>query len=737
MKLFYFYLFALALSAGEPNKAIRGVVLDVSKRPVEGAHITCGADTTFTNAEGRFGFVGADSCTAIIEKDGFLTLKFKLDPGAESRLELAIRGPVDSIIVTATRAQGTPEAAAVAASVITAREIEARNYSSIPDLLRDLPDANVVASGRRGDQTSIFTRGAASTATLVLLDGVPVNDPGGQINLAHLSSAGIDRVEAVRGPESALFGAEASAGVIQLFTKRGDAENTTPHGFVSYERGNFQTDRGVASLNGGLGGRFDYALTAEQFHSGGAFPNDFYRNNTGSVNAGYRISDSTQVRGVFRIYDAHLGTPGQVAYRAYDFAANEETRDSLVSARVDDARGSHYFQTFSFGMNKLRDRFNEDEPNRTQSLAALVRDSPGRFPNTYFVSLLDPAALPAASQLPAGTRIARSTAFFGPYGSLNLTERETANYQGTLAQPGGALVFGYNYQHQSGTISDLDVSRDHHGLFVNQQRNFRGRIFLSGGARVEHSTAFGTEFVPRGGVSFLLFKDHGFVSSTFLRFSAGRGVVEPSLYQNYVQSPFAKGNPALKPEKTNSYEAALVQEWFGRRVRTEVASFRSSFQDLITYVYPSWQNIERSWARGVEVSTEARVARNVVLSGNYTRLYTRITKSVSPLSRVNGIGQDLLRRPRNSAALSLSATPRRWSFVMGARMVGERHDSDFAFGLTRNPGYENVYLSASYALSRHFTPVLRMDNLLNQRYEEALGYSSLSRSVIGGIRIGW
>ena len=70
-------------------------------------------------------------------------------------------------------------------------------------------------------------------------------------------------------------------------------------------------------------------------------------------------------------------------------------------------------------------------------------------------------------------------------------------------------------------------------------------------------------------------------------------------------------------------------------------------------------------------------------------------------------------------------------------MVGDRHDSDFAFGLTRNPSYENVYVSASYPLSRHFTPVFRMDNVLNQRYEEALGYTTLSRSVIGGLRIGW
>src|SRR5271165_2295629 len=303
--------------------AIRGLVVDPSHRPVEGARVECAGHTTFTNADGRFSFPTDDSCQARIVKAGFQTATPALP--ASSVTELAIQGPSENVVVSAIRSQTTTEQAAVAASVVTSSQLEARDYPSVLDVLRDLPDMAIVANGRRGDQTSIFTRGASSTSTLVLLDGVPLNDPGGQINLAHLTSTGIDRIEAVRGPESALFGAEASAGVVQLFTKRGDPEARIPHGTFSYERGNFQTDRWIAGLDGGFGGRFDYALYADQFHSAGAVPNDFYRNDTGSANVGYRISDATQIRGVFRIYDAHLGVPRQDAYRAYDLAANEET----------------------------------------------------------------------------------------------------------------------------------------------------------------------------------------------------------------------------------------------------------------------------------------------------------------------------------------------------------------------------------------------------------------------------
>ena len=167
------------------------------------------------------------------------------------------------------------------------------------------PACRWTLTGPPGALAEVFTRGADYTGTLVLLDGVPLNDPGGELHLENISPEGSDRVEVVRGPESALFGAEAAAGVIQLFTKHGNPENTVPHGSVSYERGSFQTDRWIANLNGGFLSRFDYSLSASEFHTVGEWPNTFNRNNTGTADLGYKISDSTQLRGVFRVYDAH------------------------------------------------------------------------------------------------------------------------------------------------------------------------------------------------------------------------------------------------------------------------------------------------------------------------------------------------------------------------------------------------------------------------------------------------
>jgi len=208
------------------------------------------------------------------------------------------------------------------------------------------------------------------------------------------------------------------------------------------------------------------------------------------------------------------------------------------------------------------------------------------------------------------------------------------------------------------------------------------------------------------------------------------GVFNPDIHDG-------KRTVGLRPEKTNSLEAGIVQEWFGRRVRTEVNLFRSSFRDLIAFVGNSWRNIDESWARGIESSVEARPFRNVMIRGEYTRLYTRITKSTSPNDPVTGIGRELIHRARNSGVLSLSLTPRKWSLVAGGRFVGERQDADFNFGVNRNPGYQDVFLSASYQATRHLAPVLRVENLLDARYEEVLGFTALSRSVVGGLRVSW
>ena len=734
---------AMALTLAAQPAGIRGIVLDPDARPIPGARVECAGRILSTDPEGKFAAQGVLSCRSIVSAEGFESRILELDSGREAAVELALAGVAERIVVTAARHATTIEEANVSASVVARSDLELRHFTPVADVLRELPGVQATTTGRYGGQTSVFTRGAGRTGTLVLVDGVPVNDPGGEFNFGNLSGADLERIEMIRGPQSALFGAEASAGVVQLFTRRGDPERVRPRAGVSYERASFATDAWEAGLTGGTGERLDYALHASRVRSAGEFPNDVFRGITGSGNAGIRLSSSTQFRGVARVSDSVVGVPGQVAYGLFDYDARETNRDSVLSLRLDDARGGHYLQQFSLGYHRVRDVYTDSVMQGPYRIAALVRDVGGDQPRTYLERLLDPASLPPAA--PPGTRLVTQDVTLYPLSDpyLSATSRKRLGYQGNWTASGTTVVFGYEYERQEGAVSAVDVSRDNHGLFLHAQRTVAGRLFLSGGVRLERSSVYGRKLAPRGAVGFLLAKRRGLLSSTLLRLSAGRGITEPSLIQNFSRESYVVGNPDLVPEKTASYEAGLVQEWFGRRARTELSLFENRFRDMITFVplpapvWGTWRNLEASRARGLELSGRARVSEFVTFNVAYTRLWTKVLRSGSPASPFYGLGQELARRPGNSGSASLSFAPRRWWLQAGAVLVGERQDADFWFGVNRNPGYRNVYAAASYRLSDHLLPYFRADNLLNSRYQEALGYSSLSRSLRGGIRAEW
>lgn len=655
---------------------VRGVVSDPSGRPVPDAKVVCGTETRTTDSQGAFEFPAA--CEATITKDGFAAATAALS-GA-TKITLALAPASERVVVTATGAPVAIEEAGVAATVFTARDFEPPNGPFMRDLLRDVPGLDVVQTGDNGALTSVFVRGGNSTAALVLLDGVPVTEPGGQLDFANLTSAGLDRMEVIRGPESALFGAEASSGVIQMFTKRGDPEATVPHGSLVYDRGSFSSDHWAATLDGGLRRRLDYALTADQFRSTGEFPNDVYRVTAGTGNLGYRFTDQTQLRAVYREFDDYRGDPGATAAPPLDLNSTSTDRDSALSVRLDDSRGAHFSQYVLFGYHRYRDAFDD------------------RF---------DP-----------------------PF--LSRDHRDVADYQGTFTHRGGALVFGYDYQRQGGIVSAMGVARNDNGFFAHEQYALAPRVFITAGARLEHSSVFGTYFAPRGAVTFRLPRE------TYFRLSASRGVQEPSLLQNFSREEFFVGNPALRPETTRSFEAGLSRDWFSRRVHTEVSWFRNSFHDLILFDFSAnpgtWRNVEQTWARGVELSGSAKVARIATIHAAYTRLYTRITQSNDPTQ----IGLPLVRRPRNAGSVSFELAPRRWTLAAGARLVGDRPDSNFLVpGVDRNPGYEYVFVNAAWKVTPHVEPFVRIGNALDERYQEALGYLALSRNATGGLRLSW
>ena len=206
---------------------VRGVILDPAGRPVEGATVACDSETTTTNSRGHFEL--PKPCLATVSKSGFSAKTIALTEAKDEEIQLRLAPISDRVLVTAAGAPIAMEEAGVAATVFTTHDFEARQFPFVQDLLRDVPGLAIVQTGRNGGLTSLFARGGDSDAAMVLLDGIPVTEPGGDFDFAHLTSTGLDRVEVVRGPESALYGAEASSAVIQMFTQHGDVESKFPH----------------------------------------------------------------------------------------------------------------------------------------------------------------------------------------------------------------------------------------------------------------------------------------------------------------------------------------------------------------------------------------------------------------------------------------------------------------------------------------------------------------------------
>ena len=711
---------------------LSGVVRDPRGATIANAHLSVGATIVSTGPDGRYIVDGLTdgAATLAVNAEGFrrYTKTVQISGSTQQDVTLELGVLSESVLVTASG--GTEialEDAGISATIFTDQDFKLRQPSKVAELLREVPGLNIVQTGSNGAITTIFLRGGDSNAAVVMLDGVPITDPGGGMNLASVSSSALERMEVVRGPQSSLYGAEAASGVIQMFTKRGDTERLRPHAEVMYERGSFSTDHWNANLNGGFLSKGDYSLTTDQFRATGQYPNNVFRNTTGTGSIGYRLSNNTNIRGIFREFDSYTGSPGVTAFTAYNLDAHSRDRDSVVGVKLEDTRNDWFSQRFNFGYHRLSSNF-QDFQSESYPLTALVRD--GSDNAVFFVRLVPQGTTTADP----GTRIARQTISTFPSASLSTSDRTQGGYQATMLHRGGTFVAGYDFERQSGLITGKTVDRRNNGLSLFEQYAWRQRVFFSAGARVEHSNIFGYRFAPRGAVTFKLPTD------TFLRFSLGRGIKQPSLLESFAVDSFFVGNPNLRPARTDSFEAGLQRQWFANRVQTEVAYFRNQYSDLIQFVsgpaplyLGTWQNVTKSRSRGVEITGSVRLTSMFKVSAGYTRLNARILASPT----ASDVGLTLLRRPRNSGTSSLEFNHRRLSGVIGARFVGNSRNSFAPFGVNRISAYNVAYLTVNYQATKNVQVFLRVNNLNNESYQEVNGYGAWSRNGMGGIRLNY
>jgi vitamin B12 transporter len=708
-----------------------------------------------SNSEGQFSFSApAGRYGLTVDARGFsqtekLSVEIRADETQTTNLQLAVSAIADQIVVTATRTATSSEETAGSIAVISNEDFKRNSQAQVAEPLRLIPGIAVLQTGGRGGLTTIFTRGGESDYNKVLIDGVPVNSAGGLFDFAALTPENLERVEVVRGPRSALFGSDAMTSVIQLFTRRGSTE--TPELELSGEGGSFDFHRETLVLSG-LKGWFDYSANYAYQQTDGRFRNSDYTNRSASLNLGFRLHPKADLRLTSRLNNNTLGVPGATARLFADPSQRQKHHDFSFAGSFEHRTTSGWNQTARYIFSEFESHsFDSSAEDLSQPNTPVL--APGSFGNDFAFSFIEHQ------------------------------KRGGFHYQSIAAlSPTNLLTAGLDFEHESAVFTDdfsrVSPDRNNLGLYVQDQLSLRDRLFITAGVRLEHNTSeipddfraalsslgsnapigdvgFGTKANPKVALSYFgrRHQDGRFGAMKF-KASFGSGIKEPSLTEAFSPSPFFLGNPGLKPERAVSFDIGASQEFFNRRLSLEETYFDNRFRDQIIFVFDpltfgpvtladgkltNFINLEMATARGLELAVVARPALKLRLAGSYTFLRTRLERADSASAEV---GLQLLRRPRHSGSFELGWVDSRFDVSLDGSLVGRRRDIDpvsgARFNASRpifNDGYAKLNLAGSYHFSSRVTAFARLENLLNQDYQEVLGFPAYRLNFRAGLRL--
>lgn len=659
-----------------------------------------------------------------------------LAPGESHTLNLRLDlEPLSSNVVVTAQAEPTlTQQTSAPATIIDRHEIETRQSVALPDLLLFAPGISIGRTGAEGGTASVFLDGGNSNFTKVLVDGAPINPPGGAVDFSNLTLDNIDKVEILRGAESAIYGTDAVSGVIQLFTHRGTTR--VPEFNVFGEGGSFSSGRGGGQLSGILGA-FDYSGAASYLQTSGQGPNDDFLNRTLSGNFGYRFSDANQLRLSMRNNSSEAGIPGQTVFEPPSLHQRYALHDFTANTRWDLAAGRHW--RYQISGSEWYGRQHSFNP--TQSFFATD-------PNA-FCPQTNPAAVPTIEFCDF------------TYDSRYQYNRANLAAQATYLLPKLGVTAGYQYEVENASLPSLDVGhvrRNNQGGFLDFHYLPHPRLSLNFGARAEDNANFGTRVVPRMGMSLALRYGKGFWGGTRYRVFYGQGIKEPRFDQLYNDQFGDFGNPSLKPEASKNWSTGFEQKLAGDRLLVSAEYFYNRFYDIVSFAFCSpnpppltgnscnitfpgappsfgyYFNTDRARARGTNISAEAHPLSWLMLMGNYTYDDSLVLSAPNAFDPSELPGNRLIRRPPHSGSLTVNAAFHPFSVSLAGYFSDVRTDSDFlGLGLTRNPGYTRLDIATRYEVGRGVSFYARVCNLFDKSYQDALGFPALGRDVRIGV----
>ncbi|MBW2285530.1 MAG: TonB-dependent receptor [Deltaproteobacteria bacterium] len=627
------------------------------------------------------------------------------------------------VVVTATRTE-TPlgKVGGSAVSVVTQEDIEAKKQSTVEEVLRAVPGLDVRSNGGPGTQTAISLRGAPSKNTLILIDGIMVNDPSSTnrgANLANITVDNIERVEVVRGPQSVLYGSNATAGVVNIITKKGRGK---PAVAGSIEGGSYGTWKFTADAYGELKEKLNFSLSAGRIdsdgfsianndnpdipHNGNTSEKDGWENTTFSGKVGLDITPDADVNLVFR------KVKSQIDMDEFDFmggyTGDRFVTDPVTWMQVPDPNGlkdgridtdesyvkmnvhNYFFERF----------FESNFYGQSSDLSREGTDQDGEFSYSYNGKSWE----------------------VGWQGGLNFQDINVLSF-------GGAY---FKEEMASGGYSPLNADARIGSLWLQDQLFLWDSLSMVAGLRYDDHSQFGSEPTWRIAPSYTFNR-----TGTTLKGSYGTGFRAPSLYELYSEY----GNPDLEAEKSKGWDACVEQDLMKGRLVVGATYFNMTFTDRIDWdpnlsipgnPFPGGYNQLKgdTDTSGVEAFVRWSPMTDLTLTGNYT-----YTDSEDP------DGQVLELVPKHK--VYMNARYRLFDkalFNVDVYWVDERRayeGSADKYGNTveKLDAYWLVNLSASYDINEYLQIYGRIDNLFDEFYEETWSYATPGISGYLGFKV--
>lgn len=621
---------------------------------------------------------------------------------------------LQGFVITADRMERDASSVASHTTVLSGAALREAGIRRVTDALRTLPGLTLVQSGSFGGATSLFLRGGESDYVRVLVDGVPVNDPGGAFDLAGLTTADVERIEVVRGPASALYGSDAMAGVIQIFTRRGHGPTS---GELTLRSGSFGTLDWSGSALGAVG-PLSWAVSASRTDTDGILDfNNRHLSTTLSGQARLNPEPGTEAALHFRVQDRRFHFPTDGTGNVVDRNAFTFQDGYSLSVTGERAWSDRIATEVELSLHDLDSGTNDAPDGPADSLGFFAFRSKDRLRR----------------------QAADVRAVWAPLPQTRFVLGGMLERQEIRSTSESASEFGV-------TPGQSDHDRSTRAVYAQVARD-GGTASVTGGMRLEDNDLFGRAATFRAGATWQP------AQGARLRVSAGTGIKEPTFFENFATG-FAVGNPDLEPERSRSLEAGLDLDLGpSAPFRVSLTGFAQRFRNLIQFAFPApleggpnYHNLAEAASRGLEAALAVEVGR-ATGEVSYSLVDTEVLDAGSDEGEGATFveGERLLRRPTHSLSAGVRARLTPGVSVRGhLRRVGDRADRNFAaFPVepVELPAYTVVDLSATARVLRSapgrpgMLLTVRLENALDEEYEEVLGFRAPGRGVYVGVSL--